>query len=387
MQFCRFAHDCSAKPFGADEADEAADAGSAQRRRHQTRTPSEAFVSRIDELGPHLQVHRYRWLITGAAGFIGSNLVEALLQHNQDVVGLDNFSTGRKSNLDEVRARVGADKAHRFAFEEGDICDLATCRRVCTGVDFVLHQAALGSVPRSIENPLATHAANIDGFLNVLVAARDASVKRFIYAASSSTYGDHAALPKVEDQIGNPLSPYAVTKYVNELYANVFGRVYGMETIGLRYFNVFGPRQDPAGAYAAVIPAWIGAMLKGEAVFINGDGATTRDFCYVANVIQANLLAALCSDTACVNQIYNVAAGGRTSLNDLFAKIRAALKRHLPELSIGEPRYRAFRDGDVRHSQADVSKASHLLGYTPTYSIDTGLEEAMQWYVSSAAER
>ena len=339
-------------------------------------------MSRVDELVPHLQAHRYRWLVTGAAGFIGSNLVEELLRHHQDVVGLDNFSTGKKSNLAEVCAQVGADSSRRFEFVEGDICDLPTCQRVCKGVDFVLHQAALGSVPRSIENPLATHAANIDGFLNVLVAARDASVKRFVYAASSSTYGDHPALPKIENQIGNPLSPYAVTKYVNELYANVFGRVYGMATIGLRYFNVFGPRQDPNGAYAAVIPAWIGAMLKGEPVFINGDGQTTRDFCYVANVVQANLLAALSEDVESINQIYNVAAGGRTSLNELFAKIRAALTHHMPQLVIAEPSYRAFREGDVRHSQADISKASTLLGYTPFYSIDSGLEQAMHWYVS-----
>lgn len=323
----------------------------------------------------------YRWLVTGVAGFIGSNLVEALLRLKQDVIGLDNFATGHRHNLDEVRTAVGSEAAARFHFIEGDIRNLETCRQACEGVDFVLHQAALGSVPRSIENPLATHAANLDGFLNMLVASRDAGNKRFVYAASSSTYGDHPALPKVEDVIGRPLSPYAVTKYVNELYAEVFGRCYGMQTMGLRYFNIFGPRQDPNGAYAAVIPKWIGAMLKGEAVYINGDGETSRDFCYVANAVQANLLAALSENPESLNQVYNIAVNGRTSLRDLFGKIRTRLQVVRPDLKLPDAVHRDQRAGDVRHSQANIDKAAKLLGYVPTHTIDTGLDEAMDWYV------
>jgi len=321
------------------------------------------------------------WLITGVAGFIGSNLLEALLNLNQRVVGLDNFATGKQENLAEVRELVGAEKWRSFAFIEGDIRSLADCRTACSGVDYVLHQAALGSVPRSIEDPLTTNETNITGFLNMLTAARDAAVRRFVYAASSSTYGDHPALPKVEDQIGKPLSPYAVTKYVNELYADVFARCYGFETIGLRYFNIFGRRQDPEGAYAAVIPKWFSALLSGEPVYINGDGETSRDFCYIDNTVQANLLAACASEKAALNQVYNVAVGGRTSLNELFALIRRNVTVVSPEAQEAKPVYRDFRAGDVRHSLADISKAQRLLGYAPSHTIDAGMQEAAAWYI------
>jgi UDP-N-acetylglucosamine 4-epimerase len=320
--------------------------------------------------------------VTGAAGFIGSNLVEALLNLGQRVVGLDNYATGRQKNLDEVAASVGADAWSRFTFLRGDICDLATCRRAVEGVDYVLHQAALGSVPRSIEDPLTTNASNIDGFLNMLVAARDAGARRFVYAASSSTYGDHPALPKVEDVIGKPLSPYAVTKYVNELYADVFGTAYGTQSIGLRYFNIFGRRQDPEGAYAAVIPKWIASMIKQETVFVNGDGETSRDFCYIDNVIQANILSATADTPEAVNQVYNVAVGERTTLNDLYEAIRVSLLPCFPHLQAARPSYRDFRAGDVRHSQADVGKARNLLGYEPSHRMAEGLREAMAWYVN-----
>ena len=333
------------------------------------------------ELQSRLRIAPRRWLVTGAAGFIGSHLVESLLGLEQQVVGLDNFATGHRRNLDEVRAAVAPAQWARFRFVEGDIRNPETCRLACEGIDYVLHEAALGSVPRSLENPLTTNASNIDGFLNMLVAARDASVKRFVYAGSSSTYGDHPDLPKVEDRIGRPLSPYAVTKYVNELYAEVFARAYGLRTIGLRYFSVFGPRQDPNGAYAAVIPRWIAAMLRGEAVHINGDGETSRDFCYVANAVQANLLAAAAEDPAALNQVYNVAVGERTSLNELFACLRDLLAPRIPGLSALRPTYRDFRAGDVRHSLADVSKAARLLGYAPSHSVREGLHEAMDWYV------
>ncbi|MDN3987416.1 NAD-dependent epimerase/dehydratase family protein [Zwartia vadi] len=326
------------------------------------------------------------WLITGAAGFIGSNLLETLLTLNQKVVGLDNFATGHTRNLDEVKNAVSAAQWSHFMFIEGDIRALDACRTACKGVDFVLHQAALGSVPRSLEDPITTNSANIDGFLNMLVAARDAKVKSFIYAASSSTYGDHPGLPKVEDAIGKPLSPYAVTKYVNELYADVFARAYGLSSIGLRYFNVFGKRQDPNGAYAAVIPKWIAAMLKEKQVFINGDGETSRDFCYVQNVIQANLLAATAVDTQAINQIYNVAVGDRTTLNQLHQYIKKNLLDQIPGLKITSPVYREFRSGDVRHSLADISKAKKLLGYQPTYRIEKGLAEAMSWYIQYLAK-
>ncbi|WP_417546723.1 NAD-dependent epimerase/dehydratase family protein [Marinobacter sp.] len=321
------------------------------------------------------------WLVTGVAGFIGSNLLETLLKLNQRVVGLDNFATGYQQNLDEVRRLVSPDQWRRFRFIEGDIRDLEDCRRACEDVDYILHQAALGSVPRSIDDPVATNATNIDGFLNMLVAGRDAGVSSFTYAASSSTYGDHPALPKVEENIGKPLSPYAVTKYVNELYAEVFAKSYGFNCIGLRYFNVFGPRQDPNGAYAAVIPKWAAAMIKGEDVFINGDGETSRDFCFVDNAVQANLLAAAADEKA-KNEVYNVAVGDRTTLNDLFHALSAALAAN-GKPYIRSPVYRDFRAGDVRHSQADVSKAEAQLGYVPEFAIMEGIARAMPWYVSS----
>jgi len=327
-----------------------------------------------------LRARPQRWLVTGSAGFIGSHLVEALLKLDQHVVGLDNFATGHRRNLDEVKAAVGAEAWRRHRFVEADIVDAGACRAACDGVDVVLHEAALGSVPRSIEAPLVAHAANASGFLNILVAARDAKVKRFVYAASSSTYGDHPGLPKVEDAIGRPLSPYAVTKYVNELYADVFGRCYGTPTIGLRYFNVFGPRQDPDGAYAAVIPRWAAAMLEGRPITIYGDGETTRDFCYIANVVQANLLAATTADAAAIGQIYNVAAGGRMSLNALYTILRDLTVRRHPEACVPLPVYEDFRAGDVRHSQADIGKAHRLLGYAPTYDARAGLAESLPWY-------
>ncbi len=321
------------------------------------------------------------WLVTGAAGFIGCNLVEALLQLGQRVVGLDNFATGHEKNLAQVQASVGAEHWQRFTFKRGDIRDPITCHAACRDVDYVLHQAALGSVPRSLEDPLSTHAANATGFLNMLVAARDAGVKRFVYAASSSTYGDHPGLPKVEDVIGSPLSPYAVTKLVNELYADVFARCYGMESIGLRYFNIFGRRQDPNGAYAAVVPKWVSSMIGNEPVYINGDGETSRDFCYIDNVIQANLLAATSTHADAANQVYNVAVGERTTLNQLFEAIRALLVPRYPHLEGFKPTYREFRAGDVRHSLADIGKARARLGYAPTHRISEGLAEAMDWYV------
>ena len=322
------------------------------------------------------------WLITGVAGFIGSNLLETLLKFDQQVVGLDNLSTGYRHNLEQVQRLVTPAQWKGFRFIEGDICDLDTCHSACKGVDYVLHQAALGSVPRSIEDPLLTNSSNITGFLNMLVAARDAGVKAFVYAASSSTYGDHPGLPKVEDQIGGPLSPYAVTKYVNELYGDVFARCYGFTTIGLRYFNIFGQRQDPDGAYAAVIPKWIASMVKREPVYINGDGETSRDFCYIDNTVQANLLAANSTDAAARNQVYNVAVGERTSLNQLFEAIRKELVPRFPHLADFKPVYRDFRAGDVRHSLADIGKAQRLLQYQPTHTIAQGLKVAMDWYVN-----
>ena len=321
------------------------------------------------------------WLVTGVAGFIGSNLLETLLKLDQRVVGLDNFATGHQRNLGEVQSLVSPEQWGNFKFFEGDIRKLADCQEACIGVNYVLHQAALGSVPRSLADPIATNDTNISGFLNMLVAARDAKVHSFTYAASSSTYGDHPVLPKVEENIGNPLSPYAVTKYVNELYANVFARSYGFKAIGLRYFNVFGPRQDPNGAYAAVIPKWIAAMIKNEPVYINGDGETSRDFCYVYNAVQANLLAATASNEDASNQVYNVAVGDRTSLNQLYFHLRDNLASRFPHLNESQPAYREFRSGDVRHSLADISKGKKLLGYKPAHRIREGLKDAMDWYV------
>lgn len=333
-----------------------------------------------EDLVRDIRARRRRWLVTGSAGFIGSHLVENLLLLGQEVISLDNFATGHQRNLDEIAAVVGAERWQQHRFVEGDIRDVETCRSVCKNVDIVLHNAALGSVPRSIEDPAATNAANIDGFLNMLVATRDSGAKRFVYAASSSTYGDSQTLPKVEHVIGAPLSPYAVTKYVNELYADVFARCYGMECIGLRYFNVFGPRQDPNGAYAAVIPRWAHALLSGQTVYINGDGETSRDFCYVANVVQANLRAAITERADAVNQVYNVAVGGRTTLNQLFGAIRDLLAADRPALAMAKPTYRDFRKGDVRHSQADIGKAMERLSYRPTFTAQQGLALAMPWY-------
>ena len=338
-------------------------------------------LTAYESLQQQLRAEPQNWLITGVAGFIGSNLLEALLKLDQQVVGLDNFSTGHRRNLDEVKQLVNSAQWAKFRFIEGDICDLATCHRACDDVDYVLHQAALGSVPRSIEDPIIANRNNIDGFLNILVAARDAEVRRFVYAASSSTYGDHPDLPKVEDKIGKPLSPYAVTKLVNELYAEVFARTYGFKSIGLRYFNIFGRRQDPQGAYAAVIPKWIAAMIKNEPVLINGDGETSRDFCYIDNIVQANLLAAVARDESALNQVYNVAVGERTSLNQLYFHLRDALSAGFPNLKIVQPIYRDFRAGDVRHSLADIQKVKELLGYQPRHRVAEGLKEAMAWYV------
>ncbi len=338
-------------------------------------------MTSYDALKEQLLAEQSTWLVTGVAGFIGSNLLETLLNLNQKVVGLDNFSTGHRHNFDKVQYEVSTEQWNNFTFIEGDICDLTDCNNACEGVDYVLHQAALGSVPRSLEDPITTNANNITGFLNMLVAARDAGVKRFVYAASSSTYGDHPELPKQEDKIGNPLSPYAVTKLVNELYAQVFARCYGFKTIGLRYFNIFGRRQDPDGAYAAVIPKWVASLIHDKEVFINGDGKTSRDFCYIDNAVQANLLAATTQNPAAVDQVYNVAVGDRTSLNQLYESIRKILSKDYTHLEAVKPIYRDFRPGDVRHSLADISKARELLNYQPTHRIDAGLEEAMSWYV------
>ena len=340
---------------------------------------------KFEQVQEHLRGRPYHWLVTGAAGFIGSNLVEALLKLGQRVTGLDNFATGHQHNLDQVRELVGSAQWANFEFIEGDIRDAAACARACEGVDYVLHQAALGSVTRSIEDPMATHETNVTGFLNMLIAARDAGVKRFVYAASSSTYGDHPGLPKVEDQIGKPLSPYAVTKYVNELYADVFARCYGTQSIGLRYFNVFGPRQDPEGAYAAVIPQWVSGLIRNRPLFINGDGETSRDFCFIDNVVQANLLAATVEAPEAVNQVYNVALNERTTLNQLYLMMRELLQARFPHLQQHKAQYQGFRAGDVRHSQADIGKARELLGFNPSHRIGEGLKEAMDWYVRNLA--
>jgi UDP-N-acetylglucosamine 4-epimerase len=327
------------------------------------------------DLSEKLRSTPRRWLVTGAAGFIGSNLVECLLRAGQDVAGLDNFATGHQHNLDEATSAGSG----RFTMITADICDRAACEAAVDGIEIVLHQAALGSVPRSLADPLTSHDANVTGFLNVMEAARQAGVRRFVYAASSSTYGDEPNLPKVEDRIGNPLSPYAATKLANEIYAAVYARSYGFKATGLRYFNVFGPRQDPEGAYAAVIPKWVRAMLQGDEVVINGDGETSRDFCFVANAVQANIRAALAADEA-QGEVYNVAVGARTSLNQLFALVREGLEGHQVHYA-REPLHADFRPGDVRHSLADISKARRLLGYEPTHSIQQGVAEALPWYI------
>lgn len=336
-------------------------------------------MNRFEQVQAELRQQPKKWLVTGCAGFIGSNLLETLLRLDQTVVGLDSFATGHQHNLDEVQETVGAERWSRFSFIQGDIRDFGTCQRAVAGADYVLHQAALGSVPRSLKDPITSNDVNINGFLNMLTAAKDEAVTSFVYAASSSTYGDHPALPKVEHTIGKPLSPYAVTKYVNELYAEVFARCYGFKTIGLRYFNVFGKRQDPNGAYAAVIPKWISAMLNKEEIFINGDGETSRDFCFVDNAVQANLLAATTSADN-KNEIYNVAVNDITTLNELVHNLKLTLNSN--GLQYEKPiTYRDFRDGDVRHSQADINKSATRLGYAPVYRINQGLTVAMPWYI------
>ena len=333
-----------------------------------------------DQLQIELNASPRTWLVTGAGGFIGSSLLATLLRLDQPVVGLDNFVTGKPANLEAVQRLVTGDQWRRFRFIEGDITQSAACQAACKGVDIVLHQAALGSVPRSLADPLASHQNNVTGFLNMVIAARDAQVKRFVYASSSSVYGDIADSPKVEERVGRPLSPYAATKAMNEVYAGVFARAYGLPCIGLRYFNVFGPRQDPEGAYAAVIPKWIAALLKAEPIYINGDGETSRDFCYIENVVQANLLAGTVAQPEAINQTYNIALGERTTLNQLFHLIQTTLCAQTGASGNQSPVYRDFRAGDVRHSLADVSKAQRLLGYQPTHRIAQGLELAMSWY-------
>lgn len=334
-----------------------------------------------DKLQVQLKSSPRTWLITGVAGFIGSNLLETLLKLDQKVVGLDNFSTGYQHNFDEVQSLVSDDQWQRFTFIKGDIRQLETCKQACNGVDYVLHQAALGSVPRSIEDPITTNENNISGFLNMLVAARDADVQRFVYAASSSTYGDHPDLPKVEDNIGKPLSPYAVTKLVNELYTDVFAKTYNFKTIGLRYFNIFGQRQDPNGAYAAVIPKWFAGLITDETIYVNGDGETSRDFCFIENCVQANLLAATVEDETATNQVYNVAFGERTTLNELYNLIKERVAASYVSAKDAKPQYRDFRAGDVRHSLADISKAKVNIGYEPQFSVRNGLSRAANWYL------
>lgn len=336
-------------------------------------------MNKFSQIIDHLKGNPSTWLVTGCAGFIGSNLIEALLKIDQKVIGIDNFSTGNKKNLNQVNALLSKEKLDRFKFIEGDISELSLCQEACNGVDFVLHQAALGSVPRSIKNPIASNQSNISGHLNMLVAAKENKVKSFTYAASSSTYGDHPDLPKIENNIGNPLSPYAVTKLVNELYANIFSLNYQFHSIGLRYFNVFGKRQDPNGAYAAVIPKWVNGMINGEEIFINGDGSTSRDFCYIENVIQANILAATHTKLK-KSEVFNVAVGDRTSLNELFKLIQNSLKENGITYK-KYPKYRDFREGDVKHSQADISKAKENLGFNPHFNIEKGILKSVQWYL------
>ena len=340
-------------------------------------------MSKYDEVKKQLIQTPKTWLVTGVAGFIGSNLLETLLLLNQKVIGLDNFATGHQHNLDEVKTAVSLQQWDNFTFIKGDIRNFEDCEKALSTenltVDYILHQAALGSVPRSIADPILTNSANITGFVNMLTAAKNAKVSTFVYAASSSTYGDHPALPKVEENIGKPLSPYAVTKYVNELYADVFNKTYGLNTTGLRYFNVFGKRQDPDGAYAAVIPKWTAAMIENQDLFINGDGETSRDFCFVENAVQANILAATANEEG-KNQVYNVALGDRTTLNELFSSLVTALKSNEVNYS-KQAIYQEFRAGDVRHSQADISKAKNLIGYQPEFRIQQGINKAMPWYI------
>ncbi len=323
------------------------------------------------------------WLVTGVAGFIGSNLAEFLLRHNQKVVGLDNFSTGYQKNIDAIVNAIEPKYHDNFTFIKGDICDLSTCKNICEDIDVILHQAALGSVPRSIKDPITSNLSNVTGFLNLLTAAKDANISRFVYASSSSVYGDSQELPKVESRIGNVLSPYAVTKRTNELYAGVFTKTYGIETIGLRYFNVFGKRQDPLGAYAAVIPKWIQALLNSEPVSIYGDGKTSRDFCYIDNVIQANLLAATTSNTKAFGEVFNVAVSAQTTLDELYTLIHNQLKENFSNFKADQVIYKDFREGDIRHSNANISKAKEFLGYLPTHTIDEGMKQSIKWYIKN----
>ena len=344
-------------------------------------------MTKYDQLQEYLINNQSKWLVTGVAGFIGSNLLEKLLILNQKVIGLDNFENGFQDNIDhaieDANNIVGKDISNNFKFINGDIRDLTDCNKACDGVDYVLHQAAIGSVPRSIEDPINTNSANIDGFLNMLLAGRDANVKRFVYAASSSSYGDNTDLPKIEHMAGNPLSPYAVTKLVNELYADVFAKNYNFKTIGLRYFNIFGKRQDPNGAYAAVIPKWVDSILNKKDVYINGDGKTSRDFCYIDNAVQINLLAATTQNEKALNEFYNVALNDRTSLNELYQMIEERLVQSIQGLEKKKPIYREFRSGDVRHSQASIEKAKELLDYQPKYRISEGMDKVIDWYVNN----
>ena len=344
-------------------------------------------MARIEQIESELKENPRKWLVTGVAGFIGSSLLETLLDLNQFVVGLDSFETGYAHNLDDVKSIVGAEKWKGFDFIEGDIRDLDCCRKACSGVDYVLHEAALGSVPRSIDDPILTNQANVDGFVHMLVAAMEARVRTFVFASSSAVYGDSPGLPKVEDVIGASLSPYAASKLINEIYAGVFSKVYEFRWIGLRYFNVFGRRQDPQGAYAAVIPRWVDTFLKMERPVINGDGETSRDFCYIRDVVQANILAALSENDEALNRVYNIAFGDRTTLNELFGLIRNSLSVRIPEIANVEAEYGPFRQGDVRHSLADTSRAAQLLGFAPAYKVGEGIEETIEWYIRDAKEK
>lgn len=337
---------------------------------------------KYDEIKKELLQNQRTWLVTGVAGFIGSNLAEELLKLNQKVIGLDNFSTGYKHNLEHIKNSINSEIWQNFKFIEGDIRDFDTCLKITEGVDIVLHQAALGSVPRSIDNPINSNASNVTGFLNMLTASKENNVKRFVYASSSSVYGDSKELPKVEERTGNLLSPYAVTKYVNELYMSVFYKCYSFESIGLRYFNVFGKRQDPNGAYAAVMPKWISSMLSGEDVYINGDGETSRDFTYIDNIVQANILAATTTNPDAFAKAFNAAAGGRETLNNLFKAIKSELENKLPNLKIKDAIYRDFRAGDIRHSNANIDSAKELLGYEPSHNLEQGLKESIEWYIN-----
>ncbi len=334
-----------------------------------------------DQVKLDLQQSPKTWLVTGAAGFIGSNLVEELLGLHQRVVGLDNFATGSPWNVENVLSTVEEPLRKNFSFVKGDICDSLLCREACRNVDIVVHEAALGSVPRSIKDPKATHDSNVTGFLNMLIAAKDSGVKRFVYASSSSVYGDHPGLPKVEVVLGNPLSPYAVSKLVDEQYGYVFSKIYDIQAVGLRYFNVFGPRQNPNGEYAAVIPKWCNAVIKGENIYIYGDGKTTRDFCYIENTVQATLLAATTGNKDAYGSVFNIAFSQQITLDQLYLSIRDDLSEELGRRLQSEPVYTDFRPGDIRHSLADISKARNVLGYHPRYSVEEGLRKYAKWFV------